>query len=57
MAGKVSINDDAALEHEADVLGEKAKQAAGVANSAIDKIKRLQSRGTNLKKELAKEPE
>ena len=57
MAGKVSISDDNALEHEADVMGEKAKQAAGVANSAIDKIKRLQSRGTNLKKELAKEPE
>jgi hypothetical protein len=57
MGQGVSINDDRMLEREADVMGAKALKASDVANTALDRIKRLQSRGTVLKKELAKEPE
>jgi hypothetical protein len=53
--GGTAINDDESLEAEADEMGAKAVQAADYANSTLDQLKRLQTRGNILKKLLQAE--
>lgn len=57
MGAATSVNDDAALEREADALGEQIAIAAEFAKSAVDQLKRLQSRSALIRKELKDEPE
>ncbi len=57
MAESKSINDDGQLEREADAMAQAAAQATAKAQTAIDRIKRLEARAKVLKKELKDEPE
>ena len=57
MAENKSIKDDGQLEREADAMAQAAVQASAKAQTAIDRIKRLEARAKVLKKELKDEPE
>ncbi len=47
-----AVNDDESLEKEADEMGSQAAKAADLATSALDQLKRLESRAVVLRKLL-----